>query len=263
MTLRIYLVLLTWFFVAAVEISAAQITEAVPADIVDDPFVREGLASEARFDSKAALSAFQRADVAHPNNAYLQQKISRQFSDLTADTSDSTEKKRLCEQALIFGRRAVELQPASAVNQLSLGICYGKLGLYSDLRTRIEYSRFVRQYAERALELNPDYDYAHHVLGRWHYEVASLGVGARFLVKLIYGGLPPASTAEAVRHLQRAVALSPTLPAHQIELGLALLADGQRDAARTTLEHALTMPTKEKHDVESRARATEALKKLR
>jgi tetratricopeptide (TPR) repeat protein len=255
------LVLLFWFLAAALQISAVDTRTDAPSSLADDALVREGLAAEARFDSKAALAAFQRADAAHPNNAFILQKISRQFSDLTADTPDTAEKKKRCEQALAYGLRAVELQPDSAVNQLSLAICYGKLGLYSDIRTRIEYSRFVRQYAERALELDPNYDYAHHVLGRWNYEVAGLGAGTRFIVKLIYGGLPPASTAEAVRHLRRAVELSPTLPAHQIELGLALLADGQRDAARTTLEHALAMPFKEKHDLESRGRAMEALKK--
>jgi Flp pilus assembly protein TadD len=66
-----------------------------------------------------------------------------------------------------------------------------------------------------------------------------------------------------VRHLQRAVELSPTLPSHQVELGFALLADGQRDAARATFERALALPIREKYDSEARARATAALQKLR
>jgi tetratricopeptide (TPR) repeat protein len=230
-----------------------------PASLSSDPLVREGLAAEARFDSKTALDLFLRAEAANPDNAFLLQKISRQYSDLTVETSDVAEKKRLCIESLAYGKRAAELQPDNAVNVLSLAICYGKLGLYSDIRTRIEYSRLVRQYAERALALNPDYDYAHHVLGRWHYEVASLGAGTRFFVKLIYGGLPPASTAEAVRHLERAVELSPARPSHRVELGFALLADGQREAARETFEQALTLPIQEKYDEESRGRAREAL----
>jgi len=45
-----------------------------------------------------------------------------------------------------------------------------------------------------------------------------------------------------------------------VELGLALLADGQRDAARATLTHALTLPKTEKYDAEAFARARAALK---
>ncbi|MEO7600279.1 MAG: hypothetical protein ABIV50_15200 [Opitutus sp.] len=231
--------------------------------LAHDPIIAEGLSAEAQFDSRRALDCFLRADAAHPNNGYILQKISRQYSDLTVDTTDVAEKKRLCIAALDYGRRAVDLQPDNAVNVLSLAICYGKLGLYSDTRTKIEYSRLVRQYAERALSLNPDYDYAHHVLGRWHYEVSSLGPATRLIVKVIYGGFPPASTSAAVRHLERAVELSPNLPSHRVELGFALLADGQKDAARASFKQALELPPREKYDTEARQRATAALAKLR
>jgi tetratricopeptide (TPR) repeat protein len=228
-----------------------------------DTYVRDALAAEARFDARTALALFLKADAARPNDPVILQKISRQYSDATTDTADMAEKKQLCITALAYARRAVDLNPRSAVNLLSLAICYGKLGLYSDTRTRIEYSRHVQEYAVQALALDPDYDYAHHVLGRWNYEVASLGFGTRVIVRLIYGGLPAASTAEAVRHLQRATELSPHRPAHRVELGFALLADGQREAARQTFEQALAMPPVEKYDAESFRRARESLAELK
>ena len=225
--------------------------------------VRNALAAEARFETQTALEAFLLADAAQPDNPYILQKISRQLSNLADTARETSERKRLCTEALAYAQRATNLQPDNAVNVLSLAICHGKLGLYSNVRSRIEHSRLVRDYAERALQLNPDYDYAHHLLGRWHYEVASLGAGTRFLVKLIYGGLPPATTADAIRHLRRAVELSPHLPAHQLELGFALRADGQRQAAREMFERALALPKKETHEAEARARAREALDKLK
>jgi tetratricopeptide (TPR) repeat protein len=227
------------------------------------PLVREALAAEARFDSKAALELFLKADTAHPNNPFVLQKIARQYSDLSFDTKDNTEQKRLCTEALAFAKRSVELEPKNAVNVLSLAICYGKLGALSDTRTKIEYSRLVKSSAEEALALDPAYDYAHHVLGRWHYEVATLGAATRFIVRLVYGSLPDASTAEAVRFLQRAAELAPQLPAHRVELGFALLANKQRDAAKQSFEQALAMPQREKYDDEARARARAALEKLR
>lgn len=239
------------------------LVRAAPPAADADALVRDALAAEARFDSKAALALFLQADAARPNDPAILQKISRQYSDLTIDTPDVAEKKRLCIAALAYTQRAVALRPRDPINVLSLAICYGKLGTYSDTRTKIEYSRLVKQYAEQALALDPNYDYAHHVLGRWHYEVASLGAATRLLVRLVYGALPDASTAEAVRQLTRATELSPQLPAHRVELGFALLADGQRDAARQAFERALVMPQHEKYDEEARQRAREALAKLR
>lgn len=250
-------------FAGGLALAQAEIDSSATSRAGADHLVGEALAAEARFDSKAALELFKRADAARPNDPFILQKLSRQFSDLTVDATDKTENRRLCAEALAYAKRAVELQPDNAVNVLSLAVCYGKLGLYSDNRTRIEYSRLVREYAEQAERLNPNFDYAHHVLGRWHYEVASLSGGTRFLVKLIYGGLPRASTSKAIWHLRRAVELSPTLPSHRVELGFALLADAQRDAARIAFEQALALPTQEKYDTEARRRALTALEALR
>lgn len=224
--------------------------------------IEQAKAAEARFDTQAALKLFLAADAAEPNNPLILQKLARQCSDATNDTEDVAEKKRLCTEALEYSRRATELDPKDPVNVLSLAICYGKLALYSDTRTKIEYSRKVKEYAEQALALDPNYDYAHHVLGRWNYEVATLGPATRFVVRLVYGGLPPASTAEAVRQLERAAELSPQLPAHRVELGFALLADGQRDAARKMFEHTLAMKPVEKYDAEAFRRAKKALSEL-
>lgn len=228
-----------------------------------DTLFQFALAAEARFDSQTALALFRQADAARPNDPLILQKLSRQYSDLTLDTPDLAEKKRLCTAALACAQRAVALRPKDPVNVLSLAICYGKLGTYSDTRTKVEYSRFVKDYAEQALALDPRYDYAHHVLGRWNYEVAGLGAATRFIVRLVYGALPNASTAEAVRLLTRATELSPQLPAHRVELGFALLADGQREAAKTTFTQALALPLREKYDEEAWARARAALEKLR
>jgi tetratricopeptide (TPR) repeat protein len=235
---------------------------AVVAADAADPLIKDALAAEARFDTKASLDLFLRADHIRANDPFILQKLSHQYSDLTADAPTVEEKKRRCHEALEYARRAVALRPKDAVNVLSLAICYGKLATYADTRPKVEYSRLVKQYADEALALDPNYDYAHHVLGRWNYEVATLGGATRVVVKLVYGGLPHASTAEAVRHLQRATELSPELPAHRVELAFALLADGQRAAAKKSFEQALAMPQREKYDEEVRHRAREALKKL-
>ena len=51
-----------------------------------------------------------------------------------------------------------------------------------------------------------------------------------------------ASLAAAVSNLRRAVELAPTVVSHRVELGLTLLAAGQRTAGRAQLAEALQMP---------------------
>ncbi len=224
--------------------------------------VQEALAAEAGRDAAKALTLFRQADAARPDDAFILQKIARQYSDLVEDQPDVAAKKRFAQTALEYAQRAVALQPANAVNVLSLAVCHGKLALYSDNRTKVEYSRLVREEAERALALDPDYAWAHHVLGRWHYEVASLGVASKFFVGFIYGGLPAASVAEGLRHLQRATELEPDELNHWLELGFACAAAGQPDRARAHWQRGLALPSRHTPDEPAKRRAREALARL-
>ncbi|MEY3773412.1 MAG: hypothetical protein RLZZ129_192 [Verrucomicrobiota bacterium] len=224
-----------------------------------DDLLTRAAAAEARQDARAALELYYSALRAEPQNAFILQKIARQYSDLVEEQSGPEEKKRYAQTALDYALRAVALEPDNPVNVLSLAICHGRLAVYSDTRTKVQYSRLIKEEAERALALDPDYAWAHHVLGRWHYEVAGLGRTARFFVRLFYGGLPDASHAEAIRHLERAVALEPDALAHRLELGFAHKAAGNLTAARGHLEAGLAMPAQEKFDVQAQARARSVL----
>lgn len=229
---------------------------------VVDSLLSEAIAAEDRLDSRRALELLLEAERARPDDAFILRRIARQYSDLTVELPDSESRKQAVERALDYSQRAVTLDPANPEGVLSLAVCYGKLALYSGTREKVELSRLVRQETERALALDSDYSWAHHLLGRWHYEVSELGSVARFVVRLIYGGLPDASTADAVRHLERAVQLAPDQLQHRLELGFAYLAHGETEKARAAFEAGLAMPSREKHDEPAKQRAREALARL-
>jgi tetratricopeptide (TPR) repeat protein len=250
--LRLRVCLLLW----AVAANTAGATQVV------DALLSEAIAAEARLDSRRALELLLEAERARPDDAFILRRIARQYSDLTVDLPDGESRKEAVERALDYSQRAVTLDPANPEGVLSLAVCYGKLALYSGTREKVELSRLVRLKTERALALDSDYSWAHHLLGRWHYEVSELGSVARFVVRLIYGGLPDASTADAVRHLERAVQLAPDQLQHRLELGFAYLAHGEREMARAAFEAGLAMPSREKHDEPAKQRAREALARL-
>lgn len=227
------------------------------------PLVQQALAAETRLETEAALRLFQQADAAQPNDAFILQKIARQYSDLVVGQPGVEAKKRYAQMALDYAQRAVALKPDDAVNVLSLAVCHGKLALYSDTKDKIRYSRLVKEETERALVLDPDYAWAHHVLGRWHYEVAALGATSKFFVRLLYGGLPPASFDEGIRQLQRATELEPGELNHWLELGFAYAAAGRPAAARIQWAHGLAMPSRSRQDEPAKQRAREALAALK
>lgn len=225
------------------------------------PLLQEARAADAALQTQRALELLQRADALQPDDARVLQLIAKQYSDLVPEQATVGEKTRCARIALEYSQRAAALDPSDAVNVLSLAVCHGTLAVYSDTRTKIAYSRLVRTEAERALQLNPHYAWAHHVLGRWHYEVASLGATSRLLVRLLYGGLPAASVDEGIRHLRLACTLEPDELNHVLELGFAYAAANQPDQARRAWERGLAMPSRGKHDEPAKQRAREAMRR--
>lgn len=239
----------------------ATLASTLSAASVDD-LLREAQAAEAKLDSSRALELYLQADRIKPDDALILQKIARQYSDLVVDQPTAETKKQYAQTALDYSLRAVALNPRDPVNVLSLAVCHGKLAVYSDTKTKIQYSRLVKEEAERALVIDPNYAWAHHVLGRWHYEVASLGATSRWLVRLLYGGLPEASHEQAITHLRRAVELEPAELNHHLELGFACAAAGKKAEARTSWDHGLALVSRGKHDEPAKQRAREALLQL-
>lgn len=227
-----------------------------------DALVRDALAAETSHDTRRALELFLAAEKAGRADAFVLQKIARQYSDLTLELSSRDEQRAAAERALDYARRATALEPRNAVNVLSIAISHGRLALASGTSDKIRYSRLVREDAERALALDPDYAWAHHILARWHLEVAALGRTARVIVKLVYGGLPPASVTAALAHLERATALEPDELQHHLELGHALAAAGEKKRARAAFSRGLAMPSRAKHDEPAKTRARAALATL-
>ncbi len=224
-----------------------------------DDFLREALAAEARLDSPRALELFQQADAAKANDAFIIQKIAKQYSDMVPDQPTDAGKKQFAQRGLDYAQRSFELEPTNAIYALSLAICHGHLALVSDIRTKVDYSRRIKEEAERSLQLDPNYAWAHHILGRWHYEVASLGTTARFFARLLYGGIPPASFQAGIAHLTRATELAPDELNHWIDLGFAYAANGQNSEACRNWKHGLAMPNRSKHDATAKQRAQAAL----
>lgn len=227
-----------------------------------DTLVQAALVAETAQESGKALELLLRADWIRSDDPRILQKIARQYSDLVVDQADNEGKKNFAQTALDYSERAVALNPQDPVNVLSLAVCHGKLALYSDTRTKVRYSHLVREEAERALALDPNYAWAHHVLGRWHCEVAALGATARLFAGMLYGGLPAASIEESVRHLRQAARLEPTELNHFVDLGCAYAAAKQFPLARVQLEHGLAMPSRGRHDEPAKLRARETLARL-
>lgn len=227
-----------------------------------DGLIKKGDQLDAQFKSAEAAAVFLEAQKLEPNNVEVLCRLAKTHDEAMVDTDSKKEQKRLAQIALDFARRAAELDPKSAKAHLSMAITCGRLAPYLDNKSKIAHSKLVKEHAEKALELEPSNSYAHHVLGAWNYEMASLSPLLRALVKLVYGGLPAASFEQAESFFQKAVALAPQKVSHRIELGRTYAALNKKDLAREEITTGLSLPEREKDDPHTKRRGKETLAKL-
>lgn len=224
--------------------------------------IRKTDALDAKNRNAEALVVIQQADQLSPGNAEILYRLAKQKAQLMLDAKSSAERKQLGAEALDAAQRAVAADPKSAEAHLSLAIVYGRLAQDESARRKVELSRLIRDEAETAAKLDPKEDYAWHVLGRWNYEMANFNAVLKALAQAIYGKFPDASNEKAVEYLEKAVALRPDRVVHQIELGRAYLAIGEKDKARAALEKGLSLPSVAKDDNETKERGRKALSQL-
>ncbi len=223
--------------------------------------VKQGDVYDAQFKPEAALQYYLPAEKLEPDNAALLVKIARQHVYRMADQTAKADQLKTGRTALAYAERAVKLAPNECDSHLALAICVGKLTPLLGNKESVEASRRIKAAAETAVKLNPRNDYAWHLLGRWHQELEQIGGVTRAVALIVYGGLPAASSEEAVKCFQKAIALNPERLIHHIELGRTYAQMGRMPEARQSIEKGLAMPNRDKDDPETKERGRKTLSK--
>lgn len=224
--------------------------------------IRKADALDGRNQNAAALEIYLAVLKEQGESAELLQRIAKQQSQLISDASSRNQKLRLARESVRNAERAVELDPKSGVARLTLAICLGRLANLESPRERIRLAERVRTEAEYAARLDPRQDYAWHVLGRWHYEMATLNPALRLIAKSLFGKLPEASLDQAAYYFQKAIASGPPRVVHHVELGRTLLELGRVEEGLREIRTGLALPSREKEDNETKARGRAALRKV-
>lgn len=140
---------------------------------------------------------------------------------------DDVDKKALFKEGLKWSRTALQEDSLDHLNQETMSMAFAAVISVSGLRGKANMADSVRFYAEEAIRLNPTNDRAHHILGRWHYEVSKLGWFTRMLAKIVFGGTPDASYALAIDYFQKAIELD-NIVVHRYWLGMVYLKEGKK-----------------------------------
>ena len=231
--------------------------------IAEEPNVaallKQGDAEEKQGHTKAALADFRAAEELDAKNVGVLLRIAKQYSDLVDVTKPPEVAEQLAHKSLDYAQRAVDLDPKVAKAHLSRAIAYGKLTDFVGNKTKLEYSKIIKEETEKSIELDPTDDFAWYVLGRWHAGVANVSGVLKVLAKVVYGGMPAASNEEAAKCLKKATELAPQRIQHHAELARLYKTMGKPDLAAKEWQAIVALPPVEGDDEKEKTAAREAL----
>ena len=223
----------------------------------------------AALEAAAALDHYRAAIRADSSNVDALNKASAMAVELGEYERNRSTQALLYADAERLARRAVQLAPKNAEAHFGLARALGRTALSLGTRERIRYATDVRTHALAALAIDSMHAGALHVMGVWNAEVMRLNGMARMVARNFLGGqvFGSASWGEAVRYMERSVAVEPDRISHRLDLAKIYLdlAEGKRRAesrkrAREHLEHAIAVAPSAYND---RHYAAEAAKLLR
>src|SRR2546430_2332768 len=143
-----------------------------------------------------------------------------------------------------YAERAIRADSTRADGHYALSMVLGRLSRTKGSKERVRYAKIIFDEATRAVQIDSNHDNAHHVLGAWHAEVKRLSGLQRFFAKALFGGgfMSVANWDDAVRHLQRAVAIAPNHIYHRLELAEVYTDLGRYSKAREQLQALARLP---------------------
>jgi len=189
-------------------------------------------------DFRPALARLDSLRHRHPRQVEVLWRRALLISDIGRRSEDEDTTLTLHRRALRVADTARTVAPTSPRAHLVTALASGRLTLHVGPSARVRRSRAVKRHADRALALDSTLAGAYHLRGRWHRQVADMGVFVRTLVRTFYGGLPDASFEQAVDDFRRAITLE-SKPYNHLELGKTYLAMDRDAAARRQLRRAL------------------------
>ncbi len=209
--------------------------------------IQMGNDAYADFDDQKALEHYRAALEQEPNNFEALWKSSRALVDL-ADLMPgkgkdvNTKKMEMYSEATTLARKAVSVDPTSSMAYFSVSAAIGKKVLLQGKKQQIDASKEVKGIIDKAIELDPNNDFAWHALGRWHRRMDEIGGAKRLFGSILYGSIPKGSFEESEKALEKAVELNPNYGNHYLELGRTYLALKKKDKAAEAFQKCLDLP---------------------
>ncbi|MBL0070338.1 MAG: hypothetical protein IPP34_00115 [Bacteroidetes bacterium] len=130
-----------------------------------------------------------------------------------------TTKQLKYEKSKYLAEKSLQRNKQDADAYYNLALALGRISENASVKIKIANAKAIRVSAEKALQINPKMAGPHHIMGRWHREIAGFNAFEMAMINTFFGkGLEGGTYEDALKHFKKAHELEPLNPTHCFEM---------------------------------------------
>lgn len=228
-----------------------------------DVLLKEAANLERSLKEDAALDKYKQVIRIDSNNVKALVRSSELSSAIGARQRDKNTKAMYYNLARDYADKAIYKDPKNADAYYVRAIAAGKLTeTEPEKKKLVEDVKDIKNYADRALAINPNHGKANYILGKWNYEILTLSWAKKAAVKVLYGGMEQATIENAYKYMEKCKTIEPYFVPNYFDLAKAYQFDHKPAQAIGVLNQLVKLPTRTADDAALKSEAKKMLSEI-
>ncbi|MBK6641268.1 MAG: hypothetical protein IPG39_08525 [Bacteroidetes bacterium] len=115
-----------------------------------------------------------------------------------------TTKQLKYEKSKYLAEKSLQRNKQDADACYNLALALGRISENASVKIKIANAKAIRVSAEKALQINPKMAGPHHIMGRWHREIAGFNAFEMAMISTFFGkGLEGGTYEDALKHFKK------------------------------------------------------------
>jgi len=204
----------------------------------------EGLRYEQQLKDTQAVGKYALAFQMQPSNIKAALKAAEMNVGIGSRQTNDGEKRKYYLEAKNFTDAALKFDSTNADANYMTAVVFGKLTEVETSNDKIiDEVRNIKEYADRALAINPNHGKTWYIEGKWHYEMLNLSTIKKVAIKVMYKGMPKANIDSSIAAFEKCKTLEPYFAMNHLALGKAYYYNKQYEKCLASLQQCVKSPT--------------------
>jgi tetratricopeptide (TPR) repeat protein len=210
-----------------------------------------------------ALDKYKSIVATDPSNIQALEKSSELSAAVGARQADKKVKAEFYEQAKDYADKALAVNAGDAEANYARALAAQKLSeIETENKKIVADIKEVKTYTDKALAINPNHGKANYLLGKWNFQMVSLGWTKKAAIKVLFGGMPDATIENAFKYMEKCRIVEPYYVQNFLDLAKAYKYDNQPAKAIDVLNQLVKLPIRTADDATLKAEGKKLLSEM-